>query len=200
MTASGQVATTREQIVQVASDLIRTRSYLGFSFQDVADQVGIRKPSLYHHFPSKEALGIEVLRRSTLAFKEWSEAKSAALPPDQALEAYFRMYRNALRAGEAVCPAGALAPGWQAIEDDLRQAVRELRNTQVHWLTGVLEALEEGSSSRHASSAKGGSGSAAGKAAYVFAACQGGLLSARMTGGVGEFDNAVTHIRRSLLV
>jgi TetR/AcrR family transcriptional regulator, transcriptional repressor for nem operon len=65
---------TREQIVRVARNLIQTRSYLGFSFQDIADEIGIRKPSLYHHFASKEALGVEVLRQATRSFEFWAAA------------------------------------------------------------------------------------------------------------------------------
>src|SRR3954466_1831138 len=106
---------TRAQILSVARQLIQTRSYLGFSFQDVADQVGIRKASLYHHFPTKEALGIEVLREATQDFRAWA---SKPRPAADALDAYFRMYRHALNAGAAVCPAGALAPGWDCINED----------------------------------------------------------------------------------
>jgi AcrR family transcriptional regulator len=47
---------TRDRIVRVAYELLLTRSYLGFSFQDVADRVGIRKASLYHHVRKKEDL------------------------------------------------------------------------------------------------------------------------------------------------
>jgi TetR/AcrR family transcriptional repressor of nem operon len=130
---------TRDQILGVARKLIETRSYLGFSFQDVADAVGVRKASLYHHFPTKEALGVAVIRQATQFFKDWDAAR--AREPEDALESYFRMYRNTLRAGSGVCPAGALAPGWDCINEDLRLAVQELRNTQVMWLTGVLGAL-----------------------------------------------------------
>jgi TetR/AcrR family transcriptional repressor of nem operon len=130
---------TREQILAVARGFIETRSYLGFSFQDVADAVGVRKASLYHHFATKEALGIAVIRAATQGFKDWDAAR--AREPKDALESYFRMYRNTLRAGSAMCPAGALAPGWGVINDELRLAVQELRNTQVTWLTGVLGAL-----------------------------------------------------------
>lgn len=176
-------ATTRDQILQVARELIQTRSYLGFSFQDVADHVGIRKASLYHHFPTKEALGIEVLRGATQAFKDWTTAKPRA--PQAALDAYFRMYRNGLHAGEGVCPAGALAPGWDCIDEDLRRAVRNLRNAQILWLGGVLGALTPG-------------GVVGASAAYVFAACQGALLSARMTGQVEDFDEAIEQLKKSL--
>jgi TetR/AcrR family transcriptional regulator, transcriptional repressor for nem operon len=181
-------ASTREQIVAVARSLIEKRSYLGFSFQDVADQVGIRKASLYHHSPTKEALGVEVLREAGQAFKAWTQARTR--PPRAALDSYFRMYRNSLHAGEGVCPAGALAPGWDCIDEELRQAVRELRSTQVLWLTGVLGAL----------AAEGKDLGAVGAlAALVFSTCQGALLSARMTGQVADFDEAVEQLKGLLL-
>ena len=181
---------TREQILAVARSLIETRSYLGFSFQNVADAVGIRKASLYHHFPTKEALGIAVIREATQLFKNWEAARVRA--PKDALESYFRMYRNTLKAGSGMCPAGALTPGWDCINEELRQAVQELRNTQVLWLTGVLGALV----SERAQGA--GSAGPAALAAYVFAVCQGALIAARMTGRVEDFDDAVAQLRNSL--
>ncbi|MEJ1171761.1 TetR/AcrR family transcriptional regulator [Variovorax sp. CCNWLW235] len=179
---------TREQILAVARSLIETRSYLGFSFQDVADAVGIRKASLYHHFPTKEALGIAVIREATQLFKNWEAAKVRT--PKDALESYFRMYRNTLKAGSGMCPAGALTPGWDCINDELRQAVQELRNTQVLWLTGVLGALAPAGHKKGAS--------AASLAAYVFSVCQGALLASRMTGRAEDFDEAIAQLRSSL--
>jgi TetR/AcrR family transcriptional repressor of nem operon len=189
MTSATALATgsTREQILGVARGLIETRSYLGFSFQDVADAVGIRKASLYHHFSTKEALGIAVIRQATHFFKDWDAARVRT--PKDALESYFRMYRNTLRAGSGMCPAGALAPGWDCINEELRQAVQELRNTQVMWLTGVLGALLP---------ARQKGASVASLAAYVFSVCQGALLSARMTGRVDDFDAAIAQLRSSL--
>ena len=183
-------ATTREQILGVARDLIQTRSYLGFSFQDVAEQVGIRKASLYHHFPTKESLGVEVLREATQAFKNWTVAKVRT--PQASLDGYFRMYRDGLHAGERVCPAGALAPGWGVINDELRQAVRELRSAQVLWLTGVLGGLPQPANGKK-------SPAVAARAAFVFAACQGALLSSRMTGRVEDFDEATAQLKVDLL-
>ena len=180
---------TREQIVRVARELIQTRSYLGFSFQDVADQVGVRKASLYHHFPTKEALGVEVLREATQGFRNWTVAKQRT--PKEWLEAYFRMYRHTLNAGSAVCPAGALAPGWDCINDELRGAVRELRNVQVLWLTGVLGAMAPELKTSAPVDTVAGS---------VFAMCQGALLSARMTGRMEDFDAVVAQLKQSLSI
>lgn len=187
MKATPAVDSTRDQILRIARELIQTRSYLGFSFQDVADTVGIRKASLYHHFATKEALGIAVLQGATDDFKAWTMKRERT--PAEWLEAYFRMYRDALQAGSAVCPAGALAPGWDCIEDGLRSAVRQLREAQVLWLTGILGAL----------GALGGARAPAHAwAAAVFATCQGALLAARMTGRVADFDEAIAPLKAGL--
>lgn len=176
---------TRERIIQVAQGLMQTRSYLGFSFQDIADEIGIRKASLYHHFPSKEALGEEVIREATKRFRDWTDGMH--IPPEKKLKAYFLMYRNALNAGQGVCAAGSLAPGWDCINDDLRGAVRELRSTQIAWLAGVLDAWRP-----H------GKQAAARLAAYIFTVCQGALISARMTEDVADFDEAITQLNDSI--
>jgi AcrR family transcriptional regulator len=46
----------RTRTLRAATRLIAERGFDGMSLQDVADEVGVRKPSLLHHFPSKDAL------------------------------------------------------------------------------------------------------------------------------------------------
>ncbi len=54
--------TRRTEILQTAADLIAT-SGLRTSLQEIADAAGILPGSLYHHFDSKEAILVELLRR-----------------------------------------------------------------------------------------------------------------------------------------
>src|SRR5215471_2047411 len=47
---------TLDEIVVAAARVFRTKGYHAATVRDIADEVGILKGSLYHHFESKEAL------------------------------------------------------------------------------------------------------------------------------------------------
>jgi AcrR family transcriptional regulator len=49
-------STTRERILRAASELFATRGYHATTTREIAAAVGVRQPSLFHHFPSKEAI------------------------------------------------------------------------------------------------------------------------------------------------
>ena len=55
---------TRERILHEAAELFAVRGYGATSTRDIAEAVGVRQPSLFHHFANRAAILTELLDRS----------------------------------------------------------------------------------------------------------------------------------------
>jgi len=91
------MATRREELTRIAARLFAEKGYQGTSLADLADELGVQKPSLYHHIASKEDLLWDVAREGAQAF----HAALDAVPEGRATA----RIRLALRAHLAVVAA-----------------------------------------------------------------------------------------------
>lgn len=68
---------TREAAAEAALEIIDSKGLEGLSLQAVAQQMGVRAPSLYHHFRDKEALLVKVsrllLHKINVEQESWSD-------------------------------------------------------------------------------------------------------------------------------
>lgn len=80
----------RTEVLEIASALIAT-SGLRTSMHDIAGAAGIQTGSLYHHFDSKEALLVELLRRYHTDLDQLAERTLAALDDPAARLGFARI-------------------------------------------------------------------------------------------------------------
>ena len=73
---AGAKRSKREEIIQVASLLFSLKGYNATSLQDIAEEVGLHKTSLFHYFKNKEEILTEVME---ISFKKYTEILDDAI-------------------------------------------------------------------------------------------------------------------------
>src|ERR1700761_2013413 len=103
MTTGQKMKDMRSELLNSAERQIRTRGYEGFSFREIAKEVGIKSSSVHYYFPTKSDLGAAVARRYTDRFF----ASLPAAPKDSA-KALHDAFAQALKRDELTCLCGVL--------------------------------------------------------------------------------------------
>jgi TetR/AcrR family transcriptional regulator len=93
---------TRESILSEARACFASQGFDGTSLNDIAAGVGVRRPSLMHYFPSKEAIYRQILvdaltdwgLRIESAEKTGGDATNGWARVDTVLEASFEFFKN----------------------------------------------------------------------------------------------------------
>ena len=77
---------TEADILERSAALFAARGYAATSVQDIADALGMSRPSLYHYFPGKEEILARLLDGLLdSAERAMAEADTDGRPPDEAL-------------------------------------------------------------------------------------------------------------------
>lgn len=111
MTAkSEQKAATRESILDSAARMVRSRGIVGARVADVMKGAGLTVGGFYAHFPSKENLVDEAIRRTGAALREHLFARLDDKPEADRAEVVLKRYLSAAHRDEEVpgCPLPAV--------------------------------------------------------------------------------------------
>lgn len=134
-------SSTAEAILDCARTLIVSGGYNGFSYADIASVVGIRKPSIHHHFPSKAELVTVLVTRYLEAAQEGFGNLTRAIPsPLDQLRAYIGHWKACI--GDATAPfcvCAQLATELPALPEEVAVQVRAYFRFLSSWLTSVME-------------------------------------------------------------
>jgi len=130
---------TRSKILDVAERLVQTRGFNGFSYADIAAEVGITKASLHYHFASKAELGATLVLRYTEAFAAALHDISSSLPDAQRrLRAYVKLYSDVL-ANQRMCLCGMMAAEYATLPAPMQEAIRVFFERNEGWVAEQIE-------------------------------------------------------------
>ena len=169
----------KDQIVNVAQELIDTRGYGGFSYKDIETSLGIRKASIHHHFAKKEDLGLAVMDRvsSYLVEKDATARKSSLSAWEQLWTLVGPACDRASCSGK-VCTLSALQHDFDYLPEAMQAKLQELCETELDLVAGIMERGRSNGQIKFEGSAKD-------MASNFLATVKGAMHYARVLGGDG---------------
>ena len=178
-------SSSKEAILAAAKRTAQAHGYSGLNFRDLADQVGIKAASIYHHFPSKTDLGAAVARRYWQDTAAALESILAETPdPAHCLHSYPDIFRKSLERDNRMCLCSFMAAEYDDLPEAVKEEVQAFADVNVAWLSKVLSAAAVVSS-----------GESEPRARAIFAAVAGAQLMARSRCDIALFDSLIDSYR-----
>ncbi len=181
---------SRENILAAARSAAQARGYGGLNFRELAEDVGIRAASMYHHFPSKADLGAAVAKR----YWEDSANRLDALLADssnpiQSLRDYPDTFRKPLESDNRMCMCSFMAAEYDDLPEAVKKEVQTFADVNVAWLAKVLIAAGVVSPEKSEPRARA-----------IFAAVAGAQLMARSRSDIALYDSLIDSYRAAGLL
>ncbi len=157
-------------IMDAAEHRIRLGGFNGFSFREIAADVGVKSSSVHYHFPTKADLAAAVIHRYTDEVAEHIDAELAKEPDP--IKVWTRAFRGTLHSEERMCPCTVLGAGSLDLPGQVAAEVKR-------FFQMCLDKLEA-------------AGLSAGKASELLATITGAMVVATALGDVSAYDRATT--------
>jgi TetR/AcrR family transcriptional repressor of nem operon len=163
---------TKTRLLDAAADLAQTRGFNGFSFNDLAEAVGIKTASIHYHFPTKAKLGQQLISRYADDFMA-SLGAADSDTPEACLARYVGLFRETLGQGR-MCLCGMVGAEIAGVPKLLAPDVQTFFDRNCAWLTEVI--------------ARSGKSQPGLRAEVLLATLEGAMLMARVANDPARFD------------
>ena len=171
----------------MAEKLAQTRGYNGFSYADIAAQLGVTKASLHYHFPSKAELGRALIERYRVVFgAALATIDQQTKNPHKKLKQYVGLY-NSVLSNERMCLCGMLAAEYATLPAPMRRGLTLFFDANEGWLTAVLKDGLRAGVFLFREPAKE-------RARALLGALEGAMLLARSYGSPRRFELAAAYV------
>ena len=171
--------TRKDQILEVATELVQTRGYSAFSYQDLSDRLGITKASIHHHFPSKAGLGLAVAEKYNVDVKvALAEAQRKSDDPWVQLEGYVQFVLGITKTHDRICAAGSVQSEINVVPKAMGTSMCSLVQHVIGWISTVIKNGQD-------RGVMDFPGTPDNQAAMIFAAAQGAMQYGRANGEKG---------------
>lgn len=183
----------RNRLLEAARDVIRAKGFAATSVDDICRAADVTKGAFFHHFGSKEALGVaaaEYWEETTTGFFQAAPYHVPADPLERVLA--YVAFRKAIIVGELsefTCLVGTMAQEVYATAPDIRDACG-------HSIFGHAATLEADIEAARRERGIAGDWTAESLARHTQAVIQGGFVLAKAGNDPGLARESLDHLDR----
>lgn len=181
---------SKDTILDAATKLAQAHGYGGLNLRTLADSLGIKAASLYHHFPSKADLATAVAKRyweDAAAGLEVIESKTPN--PADRLRKFPGTFRKSLENDNRICLCSFMTAEFDDLPEEVKKEVLSFTDVNIAWLSKTL--VDAGVV---------GSKDAKKRAHAIFAAVAGAQLMARGRSDIKLFDALIKNYQAAGLL
>jgi len=179
----------KDEIMDAAERALRKDGYSDFNLLKIANEVGIQKSSLYHHFASKSELVSSVFKRfSSQIFAFLDRTTQSEDRAGDRLLAYILESRELLNNGDSVCMSVVLNLNRGGLDSVIKNDLDLFHDTNIAWLKDTFElGLRDGSIANFSNPAT--------EATASLSLIDGALLMAHAHQDLTLYDNSTALLR-----
>ena len=137
---------TKQQIVELSADMLRSSGFGGFSYLDISRKLSITKASVHHHYPKKQDLGLALCEWSHRWLKQGFEHfDEHGVSSWDKLERYLRAALKHSLSDQKMCPISAFYSDLAKLSPDMKDALMALDDYELDWVEKVMvQGIESG--------------------------------------------------------
>jgi TetR/AcrR family transcriptional repressor of nem operon len=136
-----EISPSAERVVDAAERLIQQYGLNGFSYDDIAREIAIKKPSIHHHFRTKAELVQVIVQRYAHRFAGALAAIDAAVAdPVKRLARYADLFAATYRQDRRLCVCGILGAEAASMSAEVAAEVEAFFQMNLDWLAAQLAA------------------------------------------------------------
>ena len=111
-------------IMDAAERRMRRGGFNGFSFREIAADVGVKSSSVHYHFPTKGDLAAAVIKRYTAENAEMFEREFAK--EANPVKVFVKAFRVTIHSPDRMCPCAVLGGSSQDLPPEVAAEVKRL--------------------------------------------------------------------------
>lgn len=181
----------KKQILELTAELLQTKVFSSFSYQDIAERLGITKAAVHSHFKTKEILGCQLIDDYIETGKELQEKADRAGPG--AWDRYNAFIKGIVKLTveeNKICSITVLQAEYCVLPESMCHRLDKIYELDRAWLSDVLQQGRDTGEMHY-------SGTPRDKAAMLLAVIDGAQISSRAN-GFKDFEKIIKLVNKEM--